>query len=151
MKLRTVMAPALLPRLAGACLMFVFAAGAAAQARDDSLYQALGAEPGIAELVDVLLERVYTDTRIAFLFKDVDRPNLSRLIREQFCEKSGGPCTYSGRSMAEAHSGLGLKQKEFDIFVDDLIDAMESVKLPYRTQNRLLKIFAPMRPEVIDQ
>ncbi|HJU38001.1 MAG TPA: group 1 truncated hemoglobin, partial [Tahibacter sp.] len=72
-------------------------------------------------------------------------------IGEQFCHESGGPCTYTGRSMAEAHSGLAIKAKEFDAFVEDLVDAMDDVGLPTRTQNRLLRIFAPMRPDVIDQ
>ncbi|MEO8672860.1 MAG: group 1 truncated hemoglobin [Tahibacter sp.] len=119
--------------------------------KDDSLYRALGGETGNALLVDKLLEHVYADARIAFLFKDADRANLSRLIREQFCHEAGGPCEYSGRSMAESHSGMGLKAKEFDAFVDDFIDAMEEIHLPYRTQNRMLRIFAPMRPQVIDK
>jgi hemoglobin len=122
-----------------------------APARDDSLYRALGAEEGVARLVEALLLRLYADARIAFLFAETDRANLARLIREQFCHEAGGPCTYSGRTMLESHSGLGLKQKEFDAFVEDFINAMEDVKLPYRTQNRMLRIFAPMRAEVIGQ
>ncbi|TDR39412.1 hemoglobin [Tahibacter aquaticus] len=120
-----------------------------APARDDSLYRALGGEQGVATLVEALLQRVYADERIAFLFAEADRNNLARLIREQFCNESGGPCAYSGRSMAESHSGLGLKEKEFDAFVEDFIDAMEDARLPYRTQNRMLKIFAPMRPDIL--
>lgn len=116
-----------------------------------SLYRALGEEPGIARLVDALLERCYTDKRIATLFKDAERDDLNRLIREQFCVEAGGPCKYSGRSMAEAHGGLDLQHAEFDAFVEDFILAMEDVDLPYRTQNRMLRIFAPMRPDVVDQ
>ena len=80
----------------------------------------------------------------------MERNNLNRLIREQFCREAGDPCEYSGRSMAETHGGLGLRAKEFDAFVEDFIDAMEDLKLPYRTQNRMLRIFAPMRADVID-
>lgn len=138
-----------LRRVAATMLLLLSAAAAAQTPRDDSLYRALGEQEGIATLVEALLQRIYADQRIAFLFADTDRADLARLIREQFCQESGGPCTYSGRSMAESHSGLGLKAKEFDAFVEDFIDAMEDVKLPYRTQNRMLKIFAPMRPEVI--
>ncbi len=121
------------------------------ESESDSLYQALGQDAGIASLVDALLERCYTDPRISALFKDSERDDLNRLIREQFCVEAGGPCKYSGRTMAEAHSGLELKHAEFDAFVEVLILAMEDVDLPYRTQNRMLRIFAPMRPEVVDQ
>lgn len=116
-----------------------------------SLYRALGEEPGIEYLVDVLLERCYTDKRIATLFKDAERDDLNRLIREQFCVEPGGPCKYFGRSMAEAHGGLDLQHAEFNAFVEDFILAMEDVDLPYRTQNRMLRIFAPIRPDVVDQ
>jgi len=134
-----------------ACL----ALGACATSRDaadkDSLYRALGQDAGIARLVDALVERCYTDPRISALFQDTERADLNRLIREQFCVESGGPCTYSGRTMQEAHGGLDLKHAEFDAFVEDLILAMEDVDLPYRTQNRMLRIFAPMRPDIVDQ
>lgn len=138
-------------RAAAASLLLACGAASAATPTDDSLYRAIGGEAGVATLVDKLLDRVYADPRIAFLFADVERKHLARLIREQFCHESGGPCTYSGRSMAESHSGLGLKEKEFDAFVEDFIDAMEDAGLPYRTQNRMLRIFAPMRKDVIGQ
>ncbi len=137
--------------LAVVCSVFVAGCVANGARSGDSLYVALGQKPGIERLVDALLDRCYSDRRIAFLFKDADRPDLTRLINEQFCAESGGPCVYTGRSMTEAHSGLSLKQKEFDAFVEDLILGMEDVGLPYRTQNRMLAIFAPMRPDVIDQ
>ena len=139
------------PRELALAMTLMLAACASTAPRGDSLYLALGEQPGIAALVDALLVRVYDDERIAFLFKDADRTNLARLIGEQFCAQTGGPCEYTGRSMAESHSGLGLKQNEFDIFVEDFIGAMEDRKIPYRTQNRMLKIFAPMRAEIIDQ
>lgn len=129
----------------------LLALAAAAPSPDDSLYRALGEKPGIARLVDALLDRVYADPRINDLFKHVDRPDLARLVGEHFCHETGGPCEYTGRSMTDTHSGLAIKAKEFDAFVEDLVDAMEALDLPTRTQNRMLKHFAPMRPEIIDQ
>ena len=119
--------------------------------QDPALYNELGGQAGVQRLVDTLLVRIYADQRIAFLFRDVDRADLNRLIVEQICRETGGPCEYTGREMAEAHSGLGLKHVEFDAFVQDFTDAMEEIGLPYRVQNQVLAIFAPMRPEVVDQ
>ncbi len=135
----------------GLCLALSACAATSAARPKDSLYQALGEDAGIERLVESLVQRLYTDPRIAFLFKDTDRNDLSRLIREQFCVEGGGPCTYTGRSMSESHGGLNLKHVEFDAFVEDLIVAMEDVGLPYRTQNRMLRIFAPMRAQIVDQ
>jgi hemoglobin len=138
-------------RFLACCIFCAFAFAASAQTRDDSLYRALGERAGIARIVDALLDRVYADKRINDLFLRVDRADLARLIGEHVCRETGGPCEYTGRSMPEAHSGLAIKAKEFDAFVEDFTDAMEAVDVPYRTQNRVLKIFAPMRRDIIDQ
>lgn len=117
----------------------------------DALYREVGGDAGIERLVERLLDRVHANERIAFLFANSDRADLQRLIEEQFCDEFGGPCTYGGRDMVESHSGLGIRHAEFEVFVEDLILAMEDVSLPTATQNRILAIFAPMRDDVVDQ
>lgn len=118
---------------------------------EQSVYAQLGGEQGVDRLVEALLDEVYADRRIAFLFKDTDRDNLHTVIVEQVCAETGGPCTYEGLDMRAAHSGLDIRHDEFDAFVEDLIVAMERVKVPTPTQNRVLEIFAPMREDVVFQ
>ena len=77
--------------------------------------------------------------------------DLRRLLIEQICAATGGPCTYSGRSMEEAHSGLNLTDADFDAFVDDLVRAMNSTKVPPDLQKQLLGLLGPMRPQVVGQ
>ena len=119
--------------------------------KDDSLYQSLGQRAGIAQMVQAIFVRVYTDPRISALFEDADRKELERLVSEKICFEAGGPCPYSGRSMEESHSGLALTHRDFDAFVEDFILGMEDHKVSYSTQNRVLKIFAPMRAQIIDK
>ena len=54
----------------GALLVLMLGIGACSSSplKSDSLYQSLGDAEGTARLVDALVERLYTDTRIAFLF-----------------------------------------------------------------------------------
>lgn len=117
----------------------------------DSVYAGLGGAQGVDRLVETLLDEVYADRRIAFLFADSDRDNLHAVIVEQICAETGGPCTYRGLDMRAAHSGLDIRHDEFDAFVEDLIIAMERVDVPTPTQNRVLAIFAPMREKVVFQ
>ena len=118
---------------------------------DETLYNRLGGEPGVDRLVATLLDEVYADRRIAFLFEDSDRENLHAVIVEQICAETGGPCTYQGLDMRAAHSGLDIRHDEFDAFVEDLIVAMERIGIATTAQNRLLAIFAPMREKVVFQ
>jgi len=119
--------------------------------RDDRLYRALGGQAGIARVVDASLAEIHGDLRINFLFEKTDLADLRRLIIEQLCAATGGPCTYTGRSMEEAHSGLNLTDADFDAFVDDLVRAMNSLKVPADLQKQLLDLLGPMRPEVVGQ
>ena len=77
--------------------------------------------------------------------------DLRRLLIEQICAATGGPCEYTGRPMEEAHSGLNLTDADFDAFVEDLVRAMDSQKVPKDLQKQLLGLLGPMRPQVVGQ
>jgi hemoglobin len=123
----------------------------AAPPQGDSLYRALGGQQGIGKVVDASLVEIHNDKRIAFFFEKTDLADLRRLLVEQICVASGGPCTYSGRSMEESHSGLNIRDADFDAFVEDLVRAMDKEKVPKDLQKRLLALLGPMRPEIVGQ
>lgn len=122
-----------------------------ASGTDRSLYEALGERNGIAEFVKDTLYRVVEDPRIADTFKGVDIARLHRHLTDQICALANGPCTYTGRSMAESHAGLGLNETHFNALVEDLILAMEDNQVPVAAQNRLLALLAPLHDDVVDQ
>jgi hemoglobin len=117
--------------------------------RDVTLYEQLGGKVGIATLVDGFLNRVADDDRIVDTFAGANVPRLRRLLEEQFCQVSDGPCDYSGGTMSETHRGMGIREAEFNALVEDLIDAMEALDLPVATQNRLLARLAPMHRDIV--
>ena len=120
-------------------------------AKNDTLYQRLGRAAGVEAVVDASLRRIHGDLRINIFFENTDLPDLRRLLIEQICAATGGPCTYSGRSMEEAHSGMNLTDRDFDIFVEDLVAAMTEVKVSPALQQEVLALFGPMRPQVVGQ
>jgi hemoglobin len=117
----------------------------------DALYRALGEGPGVERLVDAALGRIHGDLRINLFFENTDLPDLRRLLIEQICEASGGPCTYTGRSMEEAHSGMYLSDEDFGVFVEDLVAAMNEVGVDAQAQQAVLGLFGPMKPQIIEQ
>lgn len=114
-----------------------------------SLYEQFGGRPGIEALVEELLVRVLGDERINEQFADVDLVNLGDRLAEQICVEVGGPCEYTGRTMAESHQGLAISEADFNALVEDLVDAMEARGIPRRAQNRLLARLAPMHPDIV--
>lgn len=117
--------------------------------RDDSLYMELGGSVGIAGIVDGMLRAIAGDDRIAAAFARSNLARLRRLLEEQFCEVSGGPCDYSGFSMLESHRGMTVTDIEFNAVVECLIAAMEDAAVPVGTQNRLLAQLAPLHGDIV--
>ena len=141
-------------RLHAAALVLLVGLAACSQApfRDetsDRLYREFGGQPGIERLVDGLLDNIARDDRIFPLFREANIDRLRSKLIEKFCSLTGGPCKYTGASLVDAHSGLKITEAQFNALVEDLIDAMESQDIAVGTQNRLLAILIPLRPEVI--
>ena len=116
---------------------------------DDAMYKAFGAEPGVGRIVDGMLDRSVADPRIAGIFAATDMVRLRRTLREQFCYLLGGGCTYTGRSMQDAHDDLGLQPADFGALVEHLQAAMTQEGVPFHTQNRFLAKLAPMRRDTV--
>lgn len=123
---------------------------AQASSSDDSLYQALGQQQGISALMETFILEIAEDERIIHHFENTDIERLHRMLTEQICELSGGPCTYSGDDMVTVHTGMKVTGAEFNALVEDLIAAMEQHEIAVSAQNRLLAILAAMHKEVVN-
>lgn len=146
--------------LATACLVPPVCASEAAPAvaaadpapADPALRWALdefGGREGLVVLMDDFMRRLLEDTRTREFFEFSDQERVKRQLVEQFCVILGGDCTYSGRSMAESHAGLGIRRGEFNALVECLQDAMDARGISFRAQNALLAKLAPMHREVV--
>ena len=136
--------PLLLVATLGACTQQPLA-----PTKDDSLYQALGGQPGIERIVEGMLINISDNPKIVHHFAETDIDRLYQMLVEQFCFESGGPCEYTGDSMADSHAGMDVSEADFNALVEDLIAAMDAEAVPVATQNRLLARLAPMRADII--
>lgn len=94
-------------------------------------FNALGGHAAVQAVVDGLIGNIAADSRINGFFVSTDIPNLNRLLVEQVCAATGGYCVYSGRSMADAHAGLGVCSGDFYALVEDLLTALDDLGVPY--------------------
>ncbi|MBV6752500.1 group 1 truncated hemoglobin [Pseudomonas chlororaphis] len=117
--------------------------------KDDSLYRDLGERAGITRIVEGMLLNIAHDPRIVERFRKIDIQRLRDKLVEQFCVEAGGPCVYTGDTMAESHKGQNVSRSDFNALVEDLIAAMDTQGIPVPVQNRLIARLAPMRGEVI--
>ena len=117
---------------------------------ESSLYDRLGGVDAITAVVRAVVDRQMKDDRISQKFA---RTNEDRLIKEfvdMICQATGGPCTYTGRDMTEAHHNMGVTGGEWDAFVEDIVAVLNDFKVGKAEQDELLNILAPLRGEIVE-
>src|SRR5262249_30139019 len=81
------------------------------------------------------------------------RTNVDRVIKEfvdLICQTTGGPCTYTGRDMTEAHHNMGVTTGEFQAFVEDVVVVLDDFKVGKAEQDELLNSLAPLQGEIVE-
>ena len=116
----------------------------------ESLYDRLGGLESITAVVDAFVAKCAGDERINPKFERTDIPRLTKMLVDQICEATGGPCTYRGRNMVETHDGMGVTAGEFDALVEALVATHEQFKVPKAEQDELLGILPPMRADIVE-
>src|SRR2546429_1691154 len=110
-----------------------------------SLYERLGGIGSITAVVENFRDRVAGDDRINQKFAKTDLARLRKMLIDQVCEATGGPCHYNGRSMKEAPPAMGVTQGEVNALVEDLLATLKQFKVPSAEQDELLAVLSPRK------
>lgn len=89
-----------------------------------SLFDRLGKERVLFQVVGEFYKLIQEDDRINGFFKDIDMASLRQHQLEFLSALLGGPEQYSGRSLKAAHKYLQLKQHHFDAVAENLVEAL---------------------------
>lgn len=119
-------------------------------AADASLYDRLGGQGAIQAVVTKFIGNVGADKRINSYFATTDLKKLNRLLVEQVCAASGGPCTYSGRDMKTTHKGMKVTTAAFNALVEDLVSALDTFNVPKKEKDELLAVLGPMNKDIVE-
>ncbi|MCW1427820.1 group I truncated hemoglobin [Novosphingobium sp. JCM 18896] len=118
---------------------------------DTNLFETFGGREGLVAIMDDVMPRWVANPRTRPFFENADQTRIKALLVEQFCVVMKGPCTYSGRSMAEAHKGMNVNEGAFFALVEELQRTLSAKKVPFIAQNRLIAALAPMHRDIIDR
>jgi len=126
---------------------------ASAQAKD-ALYKSLGGKKAIVAVVDLFVGNVAADTKInSFFAADIKDPAKLKKFKmnlvNQICEAAGGPCKYTGKSMKDAHAGMGITSGDFDALVGDLVAALDKGGVKPADKATLLSVLGPMKSDIV--
>ncbi len=137
-------------KVGGVALILMGALGTDAAAQQKSLYERLGGKPAIEAVVKDFAGRALADPRIKAKFARSDGDRLVAMLVEQICAQTGGPCTYTGRSMKETHRSMGVTEGEFDALVEDLVASLDHFKVPEKEKTELLTALGTMKGDIVE-
>jgi hemoglobin len=116
----------------------------------NSLYDRLGGLEAINALTESWVARVGGDDRANGKFVRTDIARLIKEVADQLCEVTGGPCTYTGRSMRDTHAGMKTTAGEFDVVMQHLGATIDELHVPKTEQDELVELLRPMRDDIVE-
>ena len=114
-----------------------------------TLFEQMGGAEKLHAVVDDFMAVIEDDDRINFTFAEANIDKFKKLLYEQLCELSQGPCKYTGRTMEESHRKLMIDDNMFNALAEDLYIAFERQHVPYHVQNRMMALLAPMQKDIV--
>ena len=120
-----------------------------------SLYERLGGVFAIAAVVDDFIDRVMSDPKLNANPKvdeahhKVHPAGFKYLVTEQVCWASGGPQTYTGRSMHDSHAELEITEEEWQAFLDDFRQTLDKFEVPAQEQSELFAIVESTKEDIV--
>ena len=106
-------------------------------------------EDAISAAVEIFYGKVLDDPSLAGYFDRVDMTGLQAHQRAFIGTALGGPVAYEGRSMSEAHAGLGITSEAFDAVVGHLGDTLTDLGVPAPTVGTIAGALAPLKAEIV--
>ena len=138
--------------LSGALLSITAHAQEGVKISDDpGIFKEFGEKAGLVRIMDDFMLNLLADPRTKTFFENTDKTRIKEQLVDQFCFILNGPCDYKGAKMKPIHSNLGINRENFNALVEQLQFAMDKNNVPFRAQNKLLAVLAPMHRDIINK
>lgn len=120
-----------------------------------SLYERLGGIFAIASVVDDFIDRVMANPKLNANPKvdeahhRVPPAGFKYLVTEQVGWATGGPQTYTGRSMYDSHVELDITEDEWQSFLGDFQASLDKFEVPPAEQKELFAIVDSTKADIV--
>jgi hemoglobin len=119
-----------------------------------SLYERLGGYNAVAAVVDDFVGRLVADKQFERFFVGHSTDSKKRIrqhIVDQFCAAAGGPCVYTGRTMKDSHTGLGISEPDWDAAAKHLVATLDKFKVPEPEKKELLAFVTSLKGDIVEK
>ena len=119
-----------------------------------TLFEQLGGETAVDAAVDIFYRRVLSDDLICDYFDGVDMDQQRAKQKSFLTLAFGGPNSYSGKNMRDAHKRLvdhGLGDAHFDAVAGHLQGTLEELGVPADLIAQVMAIAGSTRNDVLNR
>jgi|GEM_PF-964518 hemoglobin len=134
-----------------------------------ALFNRLGGEAGISNIVVDFTARALNDPRVNWSRRDVKQGGILSvhgksdawypssdniaLLQKHFVQflalATGGPPRYEGKDIKSSHASMHISNAEFDATIGDFKASLDKLKVPNQEQKELLAILESTRPQIV--
>lgn len=115
-----------------------------------SVFDKLGGAPAIDAAVDIFYRKVLADDRIKHFFDTIDM-EAQHVKQKAFLTMAfGGPNSYTGKDMREAHKHMNLTEEHFNAVAECLVGTLQELNVPQEDIDSVVGIAVSVKDDVLN-
>ena len=113
-----------------------------------SLFEELGGEPVLRQIIDRFVDRVFDDVMIGFFFRNARKERIKQKEYEHAAEHLGAGAPYTGRPLTEAHRAHPIMGGQFNRRLMILEETLDAFHVPEHVKQHWLAHTEALRPQI---
>lgn len=115
-----------------------------------SVYEKIGGSAAVDAAVDIFYRKVLSDDRISEFFDTVDMEAQHAKQKAFLTMAFGGPNSYTGKDMREAHKHMNLTEEHFGAVAEALVGTLTELEVPQEYIDEIVGIAVSVKDDVLN-
>ena len=111
-----------------------------------TLFEQIGGEPRLREIIGSFIDRVFEDRLIGFFFRNADRGRIKEMEYQHTAEFLGAEVKYKGRPLDEAHAKHPIMGGQFARRLQILKETLEEYGVSQAVRDAWIQHNESLRP-----
>ena len=111
-----------------------------------SLYDKLGGEGKLRQIIDIFIDRVFEDRMIGFFFRHADKKRIKEMEFQLTARFLGANVEYQGKPLDEVHARHPIMGGQFARRLQILKETLESFEVPKHIRDAWIEHNESLRP-----
>ncbi len=111
-----------------------------------TLYNKIGGEAKLREIIDIFIDRVFADRMIGFFFRGADKDRIKEMEFQLTAQFLGADMEYKGKSLQEAHAKHPIMGGQFMRRLQILKETLEEYEVSEEVRSAWLSHTEYLRP-----